>query len=151
MIREYKNFNIRKSFEADGKRPHMKLWFQCQKLFECSLHFKQRGFTTFHYQYDLKCKFNRKFNVYDLQRGHEIEASIANFFGIYFGSTLISIFEIVKFLLDKKRMDEAKQVSQRIYDEVHCCLDSALFAAADVPDVLGEGVDEDNILWHDEA
>ena len=48
-------------------------------------------------------------------------------------------------------MDEAKQVSQRIYDEVHSCLDSALFAAADVPDVLGEGVDEDNILWHDEA
>ena len=48
-------------------------------------------------------------------------------------------------------MDEAKQVSQRIYDEVHCCLDFALLAAADVPDVLGEGVDEDNILWHDEA
>ena len=48
-------------------------------------------------------------------------------------------------------MDEAKQVSQRIYDEVHSCLDSALFAAADVPNVRGEGVDEDDILWHDEA
>ena len=48
-------------------------------------------------------------------------------------------------------MDEAKEVSQRIYDEVHCCLDSALFAAADVPNVRGEGVDEDDILRHDEA
>ena len=48
-------------------------------------------------------------------------------------------------------MDEAKQVSQRIDDEVHSCLDSALFAATDVPNVRGEGVDEDNILRHDEA
>ena len=48
-------------------------------------------------------------------------------------------------------MDEAKQVSQRIDDEVHSCLDSALLAAADVPDVRGEGIDEDNILRHDEA
>ena len=48
-------------------------------------------------------------------------------------------------------MDEAKQVSQRIDDEVHSCLDSALFTAADVPNVCGKGVDEDNILRHDEA
>ena len=76
---------------------------------------------------------------------------MANFLGIHFGSKFISIFEIVKFLLDKKRIDEAKQLSQRIDKEVHSCLDSALFTAADVPNVCGKGVDEDNILRHDEA
>ena len=59
-------------------------------------------------------------------------------------------FEIVQFLLDKKRMYYTKHVPSQWNDDFHSNLDSA-FLLADVPDVCGEGVDEDNVLRNYEA
>ena len=59
-------------------------------------------------------------------------------------------FEIIQFLLDKKRMYYTKHVPSQRNDDLHSDLDSA-FLLADVPDVHGEGVDEDDVLGNDKA
>ena len=47
-------------------------------------------------------------------------------------------------------MYDAKQLPSQRNDDVHSNLDSA-FLHADIPNVLGEGVDEDDVLGNDEA